>query len=263
MPLKLGTQDVTLKLGSQDVTAYLGAEQVSYQNLRVGLVAYWPMNEDASAGDVTAEDWTGRGNNLTSNNSVPSVAGLQGNAREFTSANSEYLSASGANNDLKFADGRDWTYAGWIWSSTWTNNNIWTGNDSAGNREILFTLRTVRTRSLGCELNPGGAGGVSVIAGDTLPLSAWNFFAFTYSHSTGVVTGRINDGSGDNTISGTRAAGALVESGNPLNLGRRQFTGAESYFGGRLDEVAKWDRVLSTAELDTLYNNGAGIDLRQ
>ena len=29
MPLKLGTQDVTLKLGSQDVTAYLGAEEVS------------------------------------------------------------------------------------------------------------------------------------------------------------------------------------------------------------------------------------------
>ena len=29
MPLKLGTQDVTLKLGSQDVTAYLGAESVS------------------------------------------------------------------------------------------------------------------------------------------------------------------------------------------------------------------------------------------
>ncbi len=29
MPLKLGTQDVTLKLGSQDVTAYLGAEIVS------------------------------------------------------------------------------------------------------------------------------------------------------------------------------------------------------------------------------------------
>jgi hypothetical protein len=29
MPLKLGSQDVTLKLGTQDVTAYLGAEQVS------------------------------------------------------------------------------------------------------------------------------------------------------------------------------------------------------------------------------------------
>jgi len=233
-----------------------------FRALRVGLVAYWPMNEDAPSGDVTAEDWTGRGNNLTSNNSVLSAAGKVGNCREFVAANSEYLSAAGANNDLKFTDGRDWTYAGWIWVPTWTNSLIWTANDAASNREIVFSLSTVRTRSLRCELNPGGAAGVTVTSGDTLALSTWHFFSFTYTHSTGVVTGRINDGSGDNTISGTRAAGALVQSANPLNLGRRQFTGANAHFGGLLDEVAKWDRVLSASELDTLYNSGNGIDLR-
>ena len=230
--------------------------------LRVGLAAYWPLDEDAPSGDVTAEDWTGRGNNLTSNNSVLSAAGKVGNCREFVAANSEYLSAAGANTDLKFADGRDWTYAGWIWVPTWTSGLIWTGNDAASNREIVFDLSTVRTRSLGCNLNPGGAAGVSVIAGDVLALSTWHFFAFTYTHSTGALVGRINTGSGHNTISSTRAAGALVQSANPLNLGRRQFTGANAHFGGLLDEVAKWDRVLSGSELDALYNSGNGIDLR-
>jgi len=233
-----------------------------FRSLRVGLVAYWPMNEDAPSGDVTAEDWTGRGNNLASNNSVLSAAGKVGNCREFVAANSEYLSAAGANNDLKFADGRNWTYAGWIWVPTWTSGLIWTGNDAASNREIIFDLQTVRTRSLGLNFNPGGAGGGTVIAGDALALSTWHFFAFTYTHSTGVLVGRINTGSGNNTISGTRGAGAMVQSANPLNLGRRQFTGANAHFGGLLDEVAKWDRVLSSAELDTLYNSGNGIDLR-
>jgi hypothetical protein len=233
-----------------------------FRSLRVGLVAYWPMNEDAPSGDVTAEDWTGRGNDLTSNNSVLSVAGKIGNAREFVAANSEYLSAAGANNDLKFADGRDWTYAGWIWVPTWTNGLMWTANDAASNREIIFDLRLSNTRSLGCNLNPGGAAGATVIAGNALALSTWHFFSFTYTHSTGVLTGRTNDGSGVNSASSTRVAGALVQSANPLNLGRRQFTSANAHFGGQLDEVAKWDRVLSSAELDTLYNAGNGIDLR-
>lgn len=234
-----------------------------YRSLRVGLVAYWPMNESASSGDVTAEDWTGRGNNLTSNNTVPSVTGIQGNAREFTAANSEWLGAAGANNDLKFADGRDWTLAGWIWVSTWTGSVIFVGNDSAGNREILFDLRTVSTRSLGCNLNPGAAAGVTAIAGDALALSTWHFWSWTYTHATGVLAARVNSGVGSNAGSGTRGAGGLVQSTRPLSLGRREFTGANAYFGGRLDEVAKWDRVLTTAELDTLWNNGAGIDLRQ
>jgi hypothetical protein len=222
------------------------------------------MNESASSGDVTAEDWTGRGNNLTSNNTVPSVAGIQGNGREFTAANSEWLGAAGANNDLKFADGRDWTYAGWIWVPTWTNGLIFTGNDASGNREILFDLRATSGNNLACNINPGGAAGGTVICGANMTTSTWHFFAFTYTHSTGVIGGRVNGGTGtNNPATVTRTSGTMVQSANPLNLGRRQFTGANSHFGGRLDEVAKWDRVLTSTELDTLWNSGSGIDLRQ
>jgi len=240
----------------------LRPKAAGFAALRAGLVAYWPLNEEAPSGDVTAEDWTGRGNNLTSNNSVKSVAGKIGNARAFVSANSEYLSAAGANNDLKFADGRDWTFTGWIWSATWVSGQVAVGNDILANREIIFQLSSTRTRSLSCSLNPGGAASVFANVGNTLALNTWHFFAFTYTHSTGFMFGRMNDGSGDNTDSNTRPAGALVQSTTPLNMGRRGFVGVESHFNGRLDEVAKWDRVLSSAELDTLYNNGNGIDLR-
>jgi hypothetical protein len=218
------------------------------------------MNEAAASGDVTVEDWTGRSNNLTSNNTVPSVTGIQGNGREFTAANSEWLGAAGANNDLKFADGRDWTLTGWLWAASWVNNTYFIGNDASGNREILFALSTGNSNCLNCNLNPGGAGGGFVDAGSLMATSVWHFFAFTYTHSTGTIGGRVNGGV---ITTGTRAGGALVQSANPLNFGRRQFSGANAHFSGRLDEVAKWDRVLSTAELNTLWNNGSGIDLRQ
>jgi len=79
-----------------------------FQSLRVGLVAYWPLNETATSGDVTAEDWTGRGNDLASNNSVLSVAGKVGNAREVVAANSEYLGIA-SNTDVQFGNG-DWSF---------------------------------------------------------------------------------------------------------------------------------------------------------
>jgi hypothetical protein len=234
-----------------------------YAALRVGLVAYWPMNESASAGDVTAEDWTNRGNNLTSNNTVPSVTGIRGDGREFTAANSEWLGAAGANNDLKFADGRDWTLAGWAWIPTWTTGRYLIANDSSGNREILISTAVQNGNNLSIQLSPGGVAGVSTtaFAGSNLATSTWHFFAFYYTHSTGVLDGRVNNSS--TSLPGTRTGSPLLQSTQPLNLGRRQFTGANDYFGGRLDEVAKWDRVLTETELTTLYNSGAGIDLRQ
>lgn len=234
----------------------------TYGSLRVGLVAYWPMNESAASGDVTAVDWTGRGNDLTSNNTVPNVTGKIGDARNFTAANSEWLSASGANNDLKFADGRSWTLAGWIYVPTWTNSMIFIGNDSSGNREIVFDLRTTNGNNLGGQINPGGSFGVTAIAGSSMAINTWHFFAWTYNATTRVLYARVNDGIALNSASSTRPSGTMNQSTQPLNLGRRQFTGANAHFGGYLDEVAKWDRVLTATELDSLWNGGNGIDLR-
>jgi hypothetical protein len=231
-----------------------------YAALRTGLVAYWPMNESAASGDVTVEDWTKRGNNLTSNNTVPSVAGIQGNGREFTAANSEWLGAAGANNDLKFADGRDWTLAGWLWTPSWVNSTFFIANDASGNREILFGLSTGYANSFSCLLCPGNAATATVAAGVSLATSTWHHFVFTYKHDIRRLRGRANNV--DNETA-TVPAGSLSQSANPLNFGRRQFSGANAHFSGRLDEVAKWDRVLTTEEMETLWNNGSGIDLRQ
>jgi hypothetical protein len=69
---------------------------------------------------------------------------------------------------------------------------------------------------------------------------------------------------GVSRVSATRPGGqAFNTTATALNVGRRSFSGAESYFDGYVDEVAKWNRALSAAEITRLYNNGNGIDLRR
>lgn len=245
-----------------------------YAALRKSLVAYWPMNETATSGDVTAEDWTKRGNDLTSNNSVLSTTGKIGDARDFVAGNTEYLSATDRT-DLRFMDGRDWTFACWIYvPSSWpVGIQAFLSRDgvSAGQRETLLLMQTVSTlRRITWETGPGTTtNAVAIVsdqssAGDRLAVNTWHFFAATYNASSTVLSLRLNAGTRTGeTGTATRPAGTPVVGTRPFTLGRRPAGTPDLYLTARLDEVAKWDRVLSSAELDTLYNSGSGIDLRK
>jgi hypothetical protein len=90
MPLKLGTQDVTLKLGTQDVTAYLGAEQVSaFDPTSIEGLAVWldaskssSVTLDENGKVSTWTDLTGNGRNATqttaNNRATYTTAGFGG-----------------------------------------------------------------------------------------------------------------------------------------------------------------------------------------
>ena len=239
-----------------------------FRALRVGLVAYWPLNEDASSGDVTAEDWTGRGNNLTSNNSVPSVTGKTGNGRGFTTGNSEFLAAAGNNADLRFMDGRDWTMAGWLYQpSAWRSSDIWAGRDNNLNREIIFDVRASGNNRIVCQVSPGGATStivqLSPDGGPGFTVNNWHFWAFTFTFATRTLRGWGNAGNAAQLdVSAVAPAGTFPTSVNAFRLGARPWPANENFYTGYLDEVAKWDRALTTAELQSLYNGGTGIDLR-
>jgi hypothetical protein len=238
-----------------------------FQALRVGLVAYWPLNENASSGDVTAVDWTGRGNDLTSNNTVPSVTGKIGNAREFVAANSEFLSRA-SNTDLQFGNG-NWSISLWVQPRATGNVSgmFAVGKDASGAREL----------TLGYNANTGNnSNQFSVTVFDTLNGVAVNFtepadtsnanfvnlwFHVAVVNNGGVVTLYRN---GVSRASATRPGGATFNASTAaFNIGRRPFLGFENHFTGYVDEVAKWTRALSAAEITRLYNNGNGIDLRR
>lgn len=230
-----------------------------YQSLRTGLVAYWPLNETATSGDVTAQDQSGRGNNLTSNNSVLSAAGLIGNARDFVAANSEFLSIA-SNTDMQFGN-KDWTLALWFNAKDWGAYQV-VAKDASGGREFecATAVQSGNNRMTAVWYHSGGS--ISVVAPNpgSLAVNTWHFLAFRHINSTGVITGRINTG----TFTFTRPSGQTWNAtGTEFRLGARAFSPFQSFFNGLIDECARWNRALSDAELTELYNNGNGINLGQ
>jgi hypothetical protein len=236
-----------------------------YQLLRQGLVAYWPLNETATSGDVTAIDNSGRGNDLTSNNSVLSTAGKVGNARQFASANTEYLDRA-SNADLQFGDG-NWTLSAWgLTTRTTTGFQHLVGKDQSGGREFGLRINTNSDNSnnrptffiqytdgTSLLLEPGGN------KTNANFVNLWWHWVVT--HNSGTVT-LYENGSVFGTAS--RAAGkAFATSNTPFNIGRRSFSSFFEYWDGAIDEVAKWNRALSAGEVSDLYNAGNGIDLSQ
>jgi len=243
------------------VVIYRRVSASQYASLRTGLVAYWPLNETATSGDVTAEDWTNRGNNLASNNSVLSVAGLKGNAREFVAGNTEYLSRA-SNTDLTLGNG-DWTLAFWFWRSSLTGPQVLVGKDSTSFREFnIHSTFASDTTLLVLEIFNTSGTARNISAVNAQVADAWNFVACRHVASTGVTTVRCNA----TTQAYTRTGGPVeewVSQNTPWAIGRRGFLSGGLYLTGYVDECAKWSRALSDSELDTLYNSGAGIDLRQ
>jgi hypothetical protein len=227
-----------------------------YQALRSGLVAYWPLNETAASGDVTAKDESGKGYDLTSNNSVLSATGKIGNARDFVATNSEFLSIA-SNADMQFGN-KDWTLTCWIYPGIFAGQIV--AKDMSGGREIEIRTTTANSNSLQVFVYASGnTSGTNTVLSN-LTVDTWYFFAVRSVVSTGVITVRGN--ASTSTIN--RPVGQTWNSTNTaLNIGRRAFVGASDYFTGRIDEVAKWDRALSNAELDELYNSGNGISLGQ
>jgi hypothetical protein len=220
------------------------------------------MNETAKSGNVTAKDESGKGNDLTSNNTVFSAAGKIGNARDFVAANSEFLSIA-SNTDMQFGQ-KDWTLTLWFNADDWGAYQI-VAKDASGGREFECSLTVSGGNNRLTSVFYHSGGQVAAVHGPTtgggLATGTWHFLAFRHVNSTGVITALINN-SFPQTF--TRpAAQTWNATGTAFHLGSRVFSPFQSYFNGLIDECARWSRALSDAELTELYNSGNGINLGQ
>lgn len=222
-----------------------------YKALRSSMVAYWPLNETATSGDVTAKDGSGKGYDLTSNNSVLSATGKVGNGRIFASANSEWLSVN-SNSDLTFPRDQDWTIAFWVYP-TGESEGMFMAKDISGNREFEYK----KTSDERVYLSFTALGGATLLSSpNAMTLNAWHHLvAVQSSLATSVYR------NGSLLLGPTTFASNWPTATTPLNIGRRAFGGANTYFEGTIDEVAIWRRALSASEIAEIYNSGNGIDL--
>jgi glycerophosphoryl diester phosphodiesterase len=102
--------------------------------------------------------------------------------------------------------------------------------------------------------------GTSVIAESTsVPIqNTWNHVAVTYDQATGASALYLNGVEvTDFTPNPKETATGSLTSTNGLHIGTYRDANAR-FFKGSIDEVGVWNRVLTTGELDKIWNNGKG-----
>lgn len=222
-------------------------------NLHSDLVAYYNFEEATG----TRVDATGRGNDLTDNNTVTRAAGIIRNAASFIIANSEYLSrASSADHNMGDID---FTIALWVLlNSVSVGNEILSKWDTGGNQRSYVIAFDVANSVLICNISSAGAAPAANLAASSFglpPIDQWNFMVVWYNKTTDLLNIQINNGVID---SATKTGGAFASTA-PFQIGAVNLGGVPSNFlGGRIDAVGLWKRELTATERAELYNNGAG-----
>ncbi len=224
-------------------------------DLLEALTSYWPLDEASSY----RNDYGGYYSFLTDNNTVTQTVGQLGAASQFTAANSEYLST--ASNAALQAGDIDFTITAWVYLDslpTAAAAYVVVGKDvdtPANSRD--YTLDTFNTGS-GTKFRfyvNGGGGGLLVTEPTSLAINTWYFIVASHDSVNNTLNIQLNNGS----VTSVSTGGTAPEvSNSQFRIGAREYSGIESYFNGRLDEVGFWKRLLTTDDKTSLYNSGSG-----
>lgn len=217
------------------------------------LVAYWRLDEASG----TRADSSGNARSLTANGSPVSRTGKLGNAADFVPGSSQYLSTADATVSGTIVGTSGWTIAGWVYSDDNATRGLCTTFTTVGSSglQALFHASYLVARDVAI-LWYNNAGSATIAAsGASMTSGAWNFWAIKFDPADGKVRVRTNATTG----TGVTASGTFTTHGD-FALGRDRPAGGPTYFDGGIDDVGLWSRALSGAELDQLYNSGAGLD---
>lgn len=205
-----------------------------------GLVSWWSLNETSG----TRNDSHGS-NHLTDNNTVGSTTGKQGNAANFISANTEYLSRADPFVLSQF------TLAAWVNLTDKSTSYMIASKWGTPNKEIMMMyFQTVdRFVCFGSADGTANSAQVNADAFGAPSAGTWYFVVCQWNGSN--LTIQVNNGTANS------AALASIYNGTaPWMIGYR----ADSLFpmNGNVDEVVLYSRALSADEREWLYNSGTG-----
>lgn len=229
------------------LTATKGLYASDRSTLLNKLVAYWKLEEASGARLDSAG-----ANSLTDNNTVTQNPGKRGNAAQFTKANSEYLSIA-SNSALQMGTGVRCSIAGWIYADAdmTAQHFIFTKDDTVNNRE--YGLYVLTNNPAFYASSDGTVSGLlAVNSAVTISVSTWYFVVGWYDGIN--LSIQVNNGA-----IATAAYTGNIFGGTATALIGAVSTGTPSlYWGGRIDELGIWKRVLTAQERAYLYSTGNG-----
>ncbi len=219
-----------------------------HASLLVDLTAYWRMEEAAG----TRFDSIGS-NHLTDNNGVPSAAGIDGLAAQFTAGNDHHLSIPD-NAALSMGD-IDFTVSSWVYMDTVDAVRVFLNKGTSGS--LIDTEYRLFQANAGDTFRFGvgdGVGDNTVLFSNFIPVAgAWDFVIAWHDSTAHTLNMQVNNGS---IASAPYSSGGYDSSGS-FNIGRR--VDDTQHWNGRVDEVGIWKRLLTVEERASLYNDPGGL----
>lgn len=231
-----------------DVYSVTPAFTLAKYNLRKQLYSYYSLDESSGTRKDGNNHYSGGGADLTDHNTVAAAAGKLGQAGDFEFSNSEYLDTTAAH-----GVGSTGITAGQFTISCWVNlessgvrviaseqNTYQLYYDSGTSRFTFRLLAGPSSPLTSCVANAFGAPS----------LATW-YHIFAWTDGSGWNGIRIND----------TAENMALRGGNP-SATANLFVGANQtpagFFDGLIDELAIWQRMLTSKEMTAIYNAGRG-----
>lgn len=230
------------------------------KHLYEGLRFYWPLQE---ASGTRFEAHASAGQHLTDNNTVTQATGPTGigQAAQFVRANSEYLrrghEAAQIHGDSSIH------YVAWVYLDTKPAEAIVIAKHDASlgsDMQLRYTGgATDRFDGFWRDSDEGGSPTTTVTANTFGSPATATWYMLDYYHDP--VANQIGIGvNAANRDTATHTAGVTAGGTAPFFLGTDR-DGGLSFWDGRITAVGRWDRILSTRELEQLYDGGRGLRL--
>ncbi len=229
------------------------------------LVSYWKFDE------VSGNAADSKGNNtLTNNNGTSFFTGIIGNGADLELSSSQSFSiTNAAQTGLGFTGSFSlsfWAKFEQLPSSAGSTFSVFFKSDGDVTRSYAIRFNNNVTNGFECEaygdgttgtVRAGFSSGAAVSVGD---VGVWRHYAATFNAST--VTWTLYKGGSaisSNTVN-NGSFSTIYTSTNPVQIGGANYQGGGvSFFDGGMDEIGAWNRVLTGAEITSLYNSGAGF----
>jgi len=230
------TGDLTAE-GALDVEGALKAANLMCSDY----IGQWRMNDNVAT--TTVVDTTGVNDGVAQQNTEDiTTTGKINKALTFNGTSDRIDIGANGVFDSEFAD--NWTFAFWV------------KRTGAANQQMIFNkYYKVYAQCLTGKLNVNVYDKDDNSTGDTnmgdIPLNVWTHIVVTYGSD--IVTAHINGAYSDEFA----AVGPLTIYSNNLRIGHYN---NNLYFEGIIDDLRVYDYVLSSGEIEAIYNEGNGFE---
>lgn len=217
------------------------------------LISYWKLDESSG----NAADSVGS-NTLTNNNTVTYSAGKINNGANFVAASTQWLSAGNVINNptalsislwVKGTAGVHETFLAKVANSAGGNSGYTLGIVAGGS---AYTLLQTNGTTYAQRKNT-----TTIFDGTNWHHIVWTWDGTKNADSSAGQVVYVDGSSAGDAEGGSSGTVGSMSNTDSFNLGRED--GGNFYLNSSIDEVGIWSRALTSAEVTSLYNGGAGF----